>query len=575
MNEIEERRWRLYTLMALVIACSLIVVAKLFYLQVVQHDRYLTIAREERWREESIPAKRGAIWDSRGNGLAATVTYESLYAVPAQVSSPAKTARSLSALLGEPTERINSLLSSQQKSPALIKSFLTSDKAQEIRTEARKQELEVYLEPQFKRSYPEGSVASQLVGMVGLDNVGLSGIEAEFNDTLAGKPGSSVAERDTGGDEIAIAASRYREAVNGSDVVLTLDRYVQRVIDKELDAAITRHKATGGTIVVLEPTTGAVLAMASRPTFDLNDPSLFHPSRTPLYRNPAVTDAWEPGSVFKIVTMAAGLDTHTVTPDHSYDNKGSFSYGGGVVKNAITRVGPESMAQVLQRSSNIGAAYVSTKLGAEKFYQYVRAFGFGRPSGIDLPGESQGILKMPGQGNWRPFDLATNAFGQGVSVTPVQMASAVAAVANGGLLMKPFVVSQVVGPHGQARRYDPTVVRQVISPDTAQTLRDMLVSVLEQIDGGLPKAAKIPGYLSGGKTGTAEIPTSQGYTGEDMIASFVGFAPAESPRFVILVKIDSPKGADWAETVASPVYRLVAQQLLTYYKVPPMVARAR
>ncbi|MCL5958865.1 MAG: penicillin-binding protein 2 [Chloroflexi bacterium] len=570
MNELEERRWRLYTIMAVIIGCILVIAGRLFYLQVAQHDYYRSLAKEEHWREVALPAKRGSIWDSGGHRFAASVAYESLYTVPSQMDNPSKTARVLSTLLDVPVERIESLFSTQQKSPVLIKALLSADKAQEIRNEMTRQKLwDVYLEPQFRRVYPEGSVSSQLIGLVGKDDNGLTGVEAQFDGDLAGKAGSLLAERDTGGDEIALSTGQYRAPIDGSDVVLTLDRYVQRVIDKELDAAIQSHQAAGGTIIVLEPNTGAVLGMAVRPTFDLNDPDLFHPSRAPLYRNRAVSDVWEPGSVFKIVTMAAGLDTGTVTPDHAFENKGAFTYGGGTVRNVVTRVGPETMTQVLQRSSNIGAAYVSTKMGAERFYQYVKAFGFGQPTGIDLPGESPGIMRTPGQPNWYPFDLATNSFGQGISVTPIQMATAVAAVANGGLLMKPYVVSQVIGKEGQVRRYDPTIIREVISPDTARTLRDMLVSVVEQMEDGQVKAAKVPGYLTGGKTGTAEIPTTGGYTGTDTVASFVGFGPADNPQFVILVRIDSPKDTPWGETVAAPVFRKVAQQLLPYHKIPP------
>lgn len=565
-NPIEEQRWRLYTLMAIVLACILILVAKLFYLQVVQHEHFLSMAREEHWRETTVPAKRGTIWDSKGHRLATNVTYESLYAVPSQIDDPGKTARSLSAVLNEPAEKIASLLSSHQNSPVLIKGLLDSQQAQEIRNLHLGN---VYLEPQFKRAYPEGSIASQLIGLVGRDNVGLSGLESEYDEDLAGKPGSIFAERDTGGDEIALGSRQSRPPVDGLDVVLTIDRYVQHVVERELDAAIRAHNADGGTIIVLEPTTGAVLALANRPTFDLNDPDLFQPSRVPLYRNPAISDVWEPGSVFKIVTMAAGLDTNTVTPDFAFDNKGYFTYGGGTVRNVTTRIGPETMTQVLQRSSNIGAAFVSTSVGAEKFYQYVKSFGFGQPTGIDLPGESPGILRTPTQGPWYPFDLATNSFGQGISVTPIQMITAVAAVANGGLLMKPYVVSQVIDKQGKVRRYDPTIIRQVISPNTASALAEMLVAVVEQAEDGQPKQAKVPGYLVAGKTGTAEIPVAGGYKETDTVASFVGFAPAERPRFVVLVKINSPKDTPWGEQAAAPVFRQVAQQLLLYYRIPP------
>ena len=568
MYEFEEQRWRLYALLSVIAVFILVLASKLFYIQVIQHDYYSSFAKKEHWRKEIIPARRGTIFDINGHELATSVTFESLYAITNEITNPEKIAKVLAPIINEPEQELIAKLSNRQSAPVLLKAYLPQEQADAIRKLGL---WDVDLQPEFKRMYPEGSIAAQTIGLVGRDSQGLTGIEAAFDADLAGKPGSLLAERDTGGDEIALSATQYTQPHDGADVVLTIDRYVQRVAEQELDEAVTQHKADGGTIIVMDPKTGAILAIANRPTFDFNDPNLFNPDKTKLYKNPAISDAWEPGSIFKILTMAAGLDSKAVTPDFAFNNTGSFAYAGGVVRNVITRVGPETMTQVLQRSSNIGAAFVSTKLGADKFYSYISAFGIGQPTGIEIPGEGAGILRTPKTGNWYPFDLATNAFVQGVSVTPLQMVTAVSAAINGGTLMKPYVVKEVVSKD-RRRVYNPTIVRQIISPETSRTLVDMLVSVVEVVEGGQVRLAKVPGYLVGGKTGTAQVPENGGYANSDTIASFIGFGPSDDPRFVVLVKIDSPKDTPWGETAAAPVFKNVAEQLFAYMRIPPTTA---
>ncbi|MBI4320467.1 MAG: penicillin-binding protein 2 [Chloroflexi bacterium] len=568
MYETDELRWRLYALMAIVAAFVLVLTAKLFYIQVLQNSYYTSLAKKEHWREETILPRRGSILDTNGSALATSVSFESLYANTSQITNADRLAKAIAGVLNEPANEVEAKLLVQQAAPVLVKPFLSWDTAEALR---RLRLWDVFLEPEFKRYYPEGSLAASLMGLVGRDNKGLTGVEAALDPDLAGMPGSVLAERDSGGDEIALSARQITPPKDGSDVVVTIDRFVQRVIERELNSAVRLHQAAGGVIVVMEPRTGAILGMANRPTFDLNDPNLFHPTRAPLYRNPAIADAWEPGSIFKIVTMAAALDAKAVTPDEAFNNTGRFAYGGGTVRNVITRLGPETMTQVLQRSSNIGAAYAGTKLGADRFYQYVTMFGFGQPTEVEVPGESGGILRKPGMPSWYPFDLAANSFGQGIAVTPLQMVTAASAVANGGILMKPYVIKEVMSP--QRRVYNPTVIRQVISPETARTLTGMLVSVVETTDGGVVRMSKVPGYALAGKTGTAEIPGREGYTSGDTIASFLGFGPAEDPRFVILVKIDSPKASPWGETVAAPTFKKVAEQLLAHMRVPRQETR--
>ncbi|MBI2953131.1 MAG: penicillin-binding protein 2 [Chloroflexi bacterium] len=574
MYEFEEQRWRLYALLSVIAIFVLVLAVRLFDIQVLQNARYSALAKKEHWREEVIPARRGTIFDASGHELATSVEFESLYAITNQITNPEKIASALAPIVNVPEADLLARLAVRQTAPVLLKALVPTEEAEAVR---KLRIGEVYFDTTFKRAYPEGNIAGQLLGLVGRDYQGLTGIEAAFDADLAGKPGSLLAERDTGGDEIALSPSQYSQPHDGADVVLTIDRYVQRVAERELGNAVKKHRAAGGTIVVMEPSTGAILAIANRPTFAFDDPNLFAPNKIGLYKNPAVADAWEPGSIFKIVTMAAGLDARAVTPDESFNNTGSFAYAGGVVRNVITRLGPETMAQVLQRSSNIGASYVSTKLGAERFYRYVSAFGFGQPTGIEIPGEATGIVRTPRTGNWYPFDLAANSFGQGISVTPIQMVAAVSAAVNGGTLMRPYVVKEVIGKNEKNGRrvYQPTILRQVISPTTSQTLVKMLVSAVEVVEGGQVRMARVPDYQVGGKTGTAQIPTNQGYTSADTIASFVGFGPADEARFVALIKLDSPQDSPWGETTAAPAFKNVAEQLFAYMRVPPAKAQYR
>lgn len=565
-NDTDIRRWRILAVASVIVGCMLVLVARLVYIQVVEHSHFQTMATSEHWRRSILPPRRGDIVDVHGNPLAASVDYDSLYASTTEISNPKGVAGKLAPILKEPAANIEAKLAKTQDAPTLIKPWLSDQAATQVRRLAING---LYLQTEPKRVYPQGNLAAQVLGVVGVDNNGLSGLELEFNSQLAGKPGVLVAERDTAGDAIAFGPHQYTAPVNGSKLYLTIDRYVQWVADRELAAAVKQHHASGGSVIVMDPHTGAILAMAGRPTFQHDSPNLYSNKNVAMYDIPAVSAAYEPGSTFKIVTMSAALDTGTVTPTTSYFNPGYFKYYGGVIHNAFWRQpGMESMTQVLIYSSNIGAAWAATHVGATRFYEYAQRFGIGQRTGIDLPGEVAGILRLPTDPGWYPFDLATNAFGQGVSVTPIQLITAAAAVANGGTLMKPYVVSKIEGPSG-TRLFYPTFVRQVIRPDTAKKLTKMLVAVVDDNTLGESRFARVPGYAVAGKTGTAQIPVPGGYSNNRTIASFVGFVPAENPRFVILVRVDDPKDTPWGETVAAPVFSAIAKQLLNYYQIPP------
>ncbi|MHB1004030.1 MAG: peptidoglycan D,D-transpeptidase FtsI family protein [Chloroflexota bacterium] len=568
-NTVVERPWRLYAIFALLLAYSAIVVGKLAYIQLFQHDRFLALAQEEHWRQSDLPAPRGTILASDGAPLSISVDYETLYVDGKRLTDRARAVSLLAPVLGESEAAINAKIAAAGDSPAMLRRYVPAELADRVRALRL---FNVYFEPEPRRLHPEASLASQLIGFVGLDRKGLLGLEMSWQDALAGKTGRLLAEVDTAGSEIALSARDYEAPVRGGDVVTAVDRFAQRLVERELDAAMKKHSADAGSIVVLEPSTGAVLAMASRPSFAVDDPDLFEPGKENLYNFPAVSGLYEPGSVFKVVTMSAGIDAGAVTPDERFYDNGYVTEGGVTIRNWDGQGhGWQTMAEILQRSLNTGSSYVAKEMGPAKFYDYVRAFGFGKPTGVDLPGEADGIVRDQRSAGWSTTDLLTNSFGQGISVTPLQMARAVAVVANQGRLMTPQVVREVRSSAG-TQRIVPETARQVIKPETARILTDMMINAVDKSVVGL---AKVSGYKVAGKSGTAETLVNGRYSQEDTIASFVGFAPADAPRYLVLVAIVRPKDNIWGESVAAPIFATVMQELLAHGGIAPQVAVTR
>ena len=331
---------------------------------------------------------------------------------------------------------------------------------------------------------------------------------------------------------------------------------------------MTKHKASGGTIIMMDPRTGEVLAMASRPTYDLTKLDLVStaPQQVAQYRNRAITDLYEPGSVFKIITMASAIDGGIVTPSTTYYDGGPIvRYGWTINTWNGGHYGTQTMTDILRTSNNIGAVWVAERAGADRFYRYVRAFGFGQPTGIGLSGEGSGRIRASGEDDWKPIDLATNSFGQGLSVTPIQMAAAISAVANGGTLLRPTIVKELRGAQG-SRAFQPVLVRRPLTEKGAALLQEMLNVTAEK--GGSP-LAMVPGYHIAGKTGTADLPAVGGYNRSTTIASYGGFAPYPVPRLVVVVKIDEPKDQIYGSLVAAPIFSSLMRQALPYLGIPP------
>jgi cell division protein FtsI/penicillin-binding protein 2 len=418
------------------------------------------------------------------------------------------------------------------------------------------------------RAYPEGSTAAQVLGFVGAEGRGLSGLELTLDQELAGKPGVVLTERDTTGGEITIARKAIVPEVPGADIVLTVDRYIQHVAERELARAVQANKATGGVIIVMEPSTGAILGAATSPTYNL-DGSGYDPAHPELFKPSIATDTYEPGSVMKLITAAAAVEEGVVNPDTRYFDSGVALVNGVPIRNWDGGAyGSVTLRQILVYSLNTGAQWVAGQLGPERFYDYVHAFGFGEPTGVRLNGEASGSFRRPSEQGWSRIDLATNSYGQSISVTPLQMIAAVAALGNGGVLMRPHLVREIRGADA-TQIVEPEPVRQVVSSRTAETMLDMMVSAWSQ---PALAANRIEGYTLAAKSGTADIPGPGGYSSGKTYASYIGFAPIPNPRFVVLVRLDRPE-AIYGGAVAAPVFRNVVTELLTYFQVPPRVSR--
>jgi cell division protein FtsI/penicillin-binding protein 2 len=430
--------------------------------------------------------------------------------------------------------------------------------------------LYITLTPTPQRYYPEQELGAHLLGVMAmLDGAtwlrGAYGVEGFYEAYLRERGGVGLTSKTT--EPITVLPAnerRFLPSVAGRDLVLTIDRNVQWIAEEELQQALELYKAKAGTIIVMAPQTGEVLAMANAPTFD---PNAFAGTDPAALQNSAVSAQYEPGSVFKIITAAAALDSGVVTPTQKLTDSGSIAVGQRVILNSDRAGhGQVDMTEALARSLNVITAQWSQLMGQRQFYQYVERFGFGKVTEIDLAGEVYGLIKKPGTLDWSLSDLGTNSFGQGLAVTPLQMANAVASIANGGKLMRPYVVKART-LNGEVQLTEPTVLGTTVRPETAAELTDILVKVVEEGN----QAAGVSGYRIAGKSGTAQIPTKEGYTEDDTIVTFVGYAPADDPQFVILVKLDRPDPSisRWAGYTAAPTFAQVARRLFYYYNIPP------
>ncbi len=499
-------------------------------------------------------AQRGCIYDLNGFLLAAPDTRYDVGAAPSKVGNVDEAARSLAAALDTAAGTIKELLQTDKPYVPLKRSV-----SRETMLRARAiGPAYIQADPRPGRVYPHGQLAASLLGFVNEDRLAYYGVEGYYAVTLAGVDG----ERSTAKDPLGSLFYDCRLTRDGSDLYLTVDRNAQVVVEEALQKAVSSAGARKGVAIVMEPSTGAIRAMANVPTYD---PNQYPETDQSLFTNPAVSDHYEPGSVFKIITMAAALDAGVVTPSSTYYDSGTIMVGGQTIRNSDRLAhGVVSMADLLAQSLNVGSAHLSTLLGAYRFYDYVRRFGFGELTGIGLAYELPGVVRVPGDANWHESDLGTNSFGQGLTVTPLQMICAVSAVANEGKLMRPMVVSTIVDGDNRTT-LQPQVVAQVISPRTAKETTEMLVRAVDRVLTG----AAVPGYQVAGKSGTSEVAGAGGYDKKETIASFAGFFPAKDARLAILVVLDQPQTSRWGLEVAAPAFREIAQRLAVLYGLPP------
>ena len=552
---------RLIVAGAAFLAWSVAIEARLVYLQVVRHDDLSSRAARQRSRTIEAPASRGAILDRRGRVLAYSVDADSIYAVPTETSDPDAAAKALCAALGDCTPTEQQGISDRirrGRAFAYVRRQVSPDEARRVAA----LELEgVGFIKETRRFYPNKDLAAHILGYVGIDNSGLNGIEAAYDSLIKGRPGTVLIQTDA---RRQVFSRIERPPTAGATLELTIDRYLQHVAERELRTGVEENRAVSGSVVVMNPRTGEILALANWPTFNPNAYRAFGPE---AQRNRAVQDLYEPGSTFKIVTASAAFEERVVTPDDPIDvSAGQIRFGNRV----ITDDQPNdvlSFTDVIVKSSNVGAIQVGLRLGSARLGAYVSRFGFGRRSSPDFPAESPGIVWDPAKLN--DSALASVAMGYQVAVTPMQMAAAVSAIANGGELVAPRVVRAVVS-EGKRTPVPSKAVRRTVSASTAALLTGIMEQVVER---GTGARARIPGYRVAGKTGTAQKIVDGRYSTSEYNASFVGFVPSEAPAFVIVVVIDSPHGPNlyYGSSVAAPIFRRITDAALRHYGVAPTI----
>lgn len=561
--KVKDKKWirfRIYVTATFFLLGFGTLLVRAYQLQVLESDRLRAIARQGYIGTTELPPKRGTIYDREGHELALSVEVASIYSHPKRIKEKAKTAKNLSRILGEREKKILRLLKGQ-RSFCWIKRRIDPDLARQVMA----LDLEgVGVITETRRYYPGREIAAHLIGFAGTDNQGLEGLEKRYDKYLRGPQHSLVHMRDALGRPFAI--SRPIPSGHGMhDLILTIDKDIQYKAQQSLKSAVKKTGAKGGHCLVLDPMTGEILAMAVVPEFNPNIFSEYGPSQ---WRNRTITDCFEPGSTIKAFLLAASLEESVVTPDTNiYCERGKFRIGSNVVHDTHN-YDVLSVRDVVVRSSNIGAIKIGKKLGYARFEEYLRRLGFGSKTGIDLLGERKGFIRPVRKA--KEIDQATLFFGQGMTTTSLQLAMAMGAIANGGKLMRPYVVKSIVdGSTGKVREKRPKVVRRVFSYETVREVGRILEGVVSH-EGTAPKAS-IRGFRVAGKTGTSQKvdPKTKRYSTRKFVAAFVGFVPLEEPRLVILVVIDEPRGVAYGGVVAGPVFKQVGKWALNHLRVNP------
>jgi cell division protein FtsI (penicillin-binding protein 3) len=534
--------------------------ARLFDVQILRHHLLAGLAERQHQKSAELHGKRGAIYDRRLRELALSIDRESIYINPGEFSARPEVVTQLARSLGVKEATILEKLQGDRQF-AWLKRKVPPEESAASRALGLKG---VGLVTESQRFYPKRALAGQVIGFVGTDEVGLEGIEHGYESTLAGETVRINLDRDARGRPIALRSEALRQLPRGHDLVLTLDERIQFVAERELREQISRLGARGGTAVVMHPFTGEILALANEAAFD---PNIFREGTAKTWRERNITDTFEPGSTIKALLAAGAVEERLVRPDDMF-----FGEQGSIQVGALTIRDHEKFSwltfrEVIEKSSNVGAIKVGQRLGNDRLYNYLARFGLGTRSGIDFPGEAPGLLRPPQQ--WSEVSLAALSIGQELAVTALQLTTAFSALANGGVLMRPYLIKAIIKNGEVIQETTPTQERRVISEPTARQVTNMLQGVVTR---GSGRAAAVDGYRVAGKTGTAQKfdATLGKYSAQKSIASFVGYLPAEQPHATILVSIDEPQaGAAWGGVAAAPVFSAIAQQTMRYLRVPP------
>jgi cell division protein FtsI/penicillin-binding protein 2 len=555
--------WRYRSVLLFFVFIFISIIARLFYWQVVRASELFDLGQDQYGRVIKLDPKRGQIMTSDGFAIAANKHSYLVFANPKEVKNVNSESELLANLLDTDTASISSVLS-------LDKFWVALKPQVDRKTKERIESLKipgVGFQEQYVRYYPEASTAAKLLGFVGKDengeNKGYNGLEGYYDRQLRGKTGLAVQIHDALGQPILAKMNDNVGKTDGRDLILHVDRTIQFLLDKELKDGVERYEAVSGMAVVMDPKTGGILAMSSFPNFD---PRNYQDYSNDLYRNPLLSDLYEPGSTFKPIVMSSAMDAGLIKPDTRCTIcAGPVTIGEYDVRTWDKKYYANStMTEVIQHSDNTGMVFVGRKLGLDRMLSYFKKFGIGETTGVDLQGEAEAPIRA--RDDWYQIDQATATFGQGISVTPIELITAFSAIANGGKRMEPHVVAAIQTPEGEKIEIPPKILSTPISEKTARIMTEMMVNA---VDKGEAKRAKPKGYRIAGKTGTAQIAVEGHYDANTTIASFIGFAPADDPKFLMLVVYNSPKTSSFGSETAAPTFFRVAKNILSYYGIPP------
>lgn len=549
---------RILVLLAGSLTCLFGLVCRVGYIQLVEGPKLAARALEVRTLDVPVAAQRGMICDRNGKELAVSVDAESVYAFPPQIKDPQGTAKALADVLGMKYEQVYEKIS-RNTYFVWIKRQVDEQTASRVRALKLKG---INLTPEPRRLYPNGNLAAHVLGIAGIDNQGLEGVEAYYDQELKGVPGRIVVETDALGREMPDAVHLFEPPKPGKTLFLTIDVALQHIAERELDRAIVETKSKGGTVILMDPKTGEILALAIRPTFDPNRYEDFPDANR---RITAITDTYPPGSTFKPITAAAALEEGVSSTSDRFFCSGKITVPGATLNCWVPEGhGSQSFDEVIMNSCNVGFVTMGLRLGPDRFYKYLGSFGFFERTGIDLPGEGLGII--PQRSEVKPVDIAVMSFGQTLTVTPIQLIRAIGAIANGGVMTTPHVLKEIRDENGAVVKRWPDDGKRVISQETAAELRHAMELVVEK---GTGRQAFVEGYKLAGKTGTSQKVIGGVVARQKYVASFVGFAPSDDPRLVGLVVLDEPQGAYYGGQIAAPLFSRVMYDALRYLEVPP------